>query len=834
MKKRYWDFLSLAFIGILYIFSVIRATLVPMRVPVRSWQMLLFAALAFLFYCIVNTKVGRIIFLCSLVTGISVAAIFILKNGLSNLLNTFAPVNELINVIIQVGTGYYDETVSFSMLMKALGIYSLIVALPIYYFLIRYFRFYLLFTPGLAFFMTVWGLNRHVDKLSFYIFITVAIICYIRHIYLVNLKKNPASDEKFNNGSMVVYFIPVALATILFAAAFPLSEKPIEWPWLDEKIYNFWWDLQKKFSIDRYDNFSLAQTGFGDPSRLGGPVYTNDTPVLFVKAPTRVYLRGAVYDSYTGIGWEMSDKNTGDYLEDRAYDHRELAYGWKATSIELGILSVEEYDEYLLNGQLPRGRKDNSSEEYFEFLNDKAKPRILAKLFPEEEVSVRHLNVRTKSLFTPLKMFVPITGLPSTIYKLCENFDGTFMSDKRLRGGSTYNMDYLQPAYGMSEIENFFNLSKPGLYAEFNDYLDTFIKLHEKSNKQGDMRQQLSDLLDIYEKLERHREEIYRIYTGIPEETPERVIELAKRITASGNTTYSKVKSLVSYLRQNYNYTLSPSYPPSEQDFVDYFLFDGKEGYCSYFASALCVMTRAIGIPSRYVEGFLLPEKSDINDGYHVTNQNAHAWAEVYLEGIGWVTFEPTPPMANAPNYYVRLRELETGDDNLIPEWFEEYEQEEHVPNAVIPGEGRNVSDSPVITNKTIVISIIGLVLGVSALNLLFIFARWIILHLISSKRSILLLYRYTVSLLSQAGSVLKTGQTPKDYAGIIDERYKFSSMSMSEMVDLYYSVRFGSHDVDKKTMKRVFSFVSEAKRKTGRNMYFMKRLLYRYLLFKG
>lgn len=102
------------------------------------------------------------------------------------------------------------------------------------------------------------------------------------------------------------------------------------------------------------------------------------------------------------------------------------------------------------------------------------------------------------------------------------------------------------------------------------------------------------------------------------------------------------------------------------------------------------------------------------------------------------------------------------------------------------------------------------------------------------TKKSIRLLYRYAVSLLSQSGDVLQTGQTPKDYAKLIDERYNFTCMSMSEMVDLYYSVRFGSKKLDKKTMKSILSFVSEVKTKTGRNMYFTKRLLYRLVLFKG
>jgi hypothetical protein len=80
----------------------------------------------------------------------------------------------------------------------------------------------------------------------------------------------------------------------------------------------------------------------------------------------------------------------------------------------------------------------------------------------------------------------------------------------------------------------------------------------------------------------------------------------------------------------------------------------------------------------------------------------------------------------------------------------------------------------------------------------------------------------------------MEIGQTPMDYARAVDERYTFSKYDMCTMVKIYYSVRFGSHDIDKEKLKSVFSFVSEVKANTGRSMYLLKRVLYRCLLFKG
>jgi hypothetical protein len=141
---------------------------------------------------------------------------------------------------------------------------------------------------------------------------------------------------------------------------------------------------------------------------------------------------------------------------------------------------------------------------------------------------------------------------------------------------------------------------------------------------------------------------VYTNYMDLPYTLPQRVIDLAHEITQGYETDYDRVRALQEYLIR-FPYTLMPGRVPRDRDFVDYFLFDGQEGYCVYYASAMVVMTRAIGIPARYVEGFLLPAFRDQETGiFTVTNRNAHAWAEVYLEGFGWLIVETTAPYVYA------------------------------------------------------------------------------------------------------------------------------------------------------------------------------------------
>ena len=138
---------------------------------------------------------------------------------------------------------------------------------------------------------------------------------------------------------------------------------------------------------------------------------------------------------------------------------------------------------------------------------------------------------------------------------------------------------------------------------------------------------------------------VYARYTQLPSHLEETLFYDTQNIVAGSATPYDKACAIQRHLQRYYRYTLSPEEPPENQDFVTYFLYVGKEGYCTYFASAMTVMCRLAGLPARYVEGFLAEPAAD--GIAYVTGQNAHAWTEVYFEGFGWVPFDPTPGQMN-------------------------------------------------------------------------------------------------------------------------------------------------------------------------------------------
>ena len=130
-------------------------------------------------------------------------------------------------------------------------------------------------------------------------------------------------------------------------------------------------------------------------------------------------------------------------------------------------------------------------------------------------------------------------------------------------------------------------------------------------------------------------------YLQLPSSLPQRVRDLAEEITRGYDNAYDKAVAIESTLRQ-LTYNKRVQAPPPERDAVDHFLFDSREGYCDYYASAFVVLARAVGIPTRLAAGYAQGEYEPAMEAYRVRARDAHSWPEVYFPRYGWVEFEPT------------------------------------------------------------------------------------------------------------------------------------------------------------------------------------------------
>lgn len=136
-------------------------------------------------------------------------------------------------------------------------------------------------------------------------------------------------------------------------------------------------------------------------------------------------------------------------------------------------------------------------------------------------------------------------------------------------------------------------------------------------------------------------EDLRRTYLQTPEMDP-RIRALAAEVTEPQRTIYDQAAALESYLQSQYGYTLNlPETAPADP--IAYFLFESRAGHCEFFASAMAVMLRSQGIPSRLVNGFLQGSFNDVSQHYTVRASDAHTWVEVYFPSYGWISFDPTP-----------------------------------------------------------------------------------------------------------------------------------------------------------------------------------------------
>lgn len=134
-----------------------------------------------------------------------------------------------------------------------------------------------------------------------------------------------------------------------------------------------------------------------------------------------------------------------------------------------------------------------------------------------------------------------------------------------------------------------------------------------------------------------------RLYLELPA-GHERIIELSREVTRGALDVPKKVERILEYLRDSGRFSYSLLQPEVGKRLpLEVFLFDEKRGHCEYFSSAMAVMLRAVGVPSRNVSGFLGGVYNQYGDYYALSQSDAHSWVEAYVDGFGWVALDPTP-----------------------------------------------------------------------------------------------------------------------------------------------------------------------------------------------
>jgi hypothetical protein len=316
---------------------------------------------------------------------------------------------------------------------------------------------------------------------------------------------------------------------------------------------------------------------------------------------------------------------------------------------------------------------------------------------------------------------------------------------------------------------------------------------------------------------------VRELYLQLPNDLPERVPALARSLTCQGSgivyldgrtagtesvgtlapfsppdcsqpfTPYDKALSIEENLRQ-IPYDLDIPDTPPGQDTIDYFLFDLQRGYFDYHASAMVVLLRSVGIPSRLAVGYVLQADQREGTRYLVTEENAYAWPEVYFPGLGWVEFNPTPILpkiarTNAP----AVNDGEPGDGappGVAPPGGIFGGQ---FPEPGSTGGGETLQDARGSgTNWWL----IGLASGFALALTLASGASYAWLHGLRSLSVPARLWEQTVRLASWARVPPAASQTPREYADTLRARLPGVD-GIDELADAYVRQRFGARQID-------------------------------------
>ena len=132
-------------------------------------------------------------------------------------------------------------------------------------------------------------------------------------------------------------------------------------------------------------------------------------------------------------------------------------------------------------------------------------------------------------------------------------------------------------------------------------------------------------------------------YLGLPDRLDGRIPALARAMAGAAGSDVQRARAVEAALRRDYRYSLQGPDRETADPLAD-FLFTRRQGYCEYFASAMAVLLRSLGIPARLATGFQSGQYNPVTELWVVRASDAHSWVEAWMPGRGWSTFDPTPP----------------------------------------------------------------------------------------------------------------------------------------------------------------------------------------------
>lgn len=556
------------------------------------------------------------------------------------------------------------------------------------------------------------------------------------------------SWKKTKKQSNVRYMLEMMIFVFIFFIAMifmPISEQPYQWKYVKasvayckEKLVELINDL-----LQEEDVFTFSLAGFSEEGKIKGSVEESGREIMTVTADremqSNLYLSGKCFNVFENQEWraEQNEEHGNRYA-----DTLQTMYALRSSEAE----DIKEH-------------------------------------YKKVHLKIAYKDLNTRYLFVPEKTYAVYNGQEQKLAFTAE--DGSLFFDKSQNYGSSYYVDF----YQMDLVSG-----------AMNDLLGSPVK--DEETLYEDVLKGHGNTTGLYLKeddLEAYEKNCYQEY-AIPVVLSQKVQDYIDTVTDGEVDRVARLRAIERELC-SYSYSLHvEKLPASVKDatgYLDYFLLESQEGYCSHFATAFVLLARAEGFPARYVQGYCVPmhgKKEAV-----VWSDMAHAWPEVYFKDIGWIAFEPTPG-------YSELRYTtwsEGGGSSVGSDYYTKlYQREEWEAEDGLQGESEDfteVSNRVVSTMAKILVILIAF--GFLILAAVFIlrkvrYCNW------TWEEKYLLEIKKNFELMSVFGAELSETETVTEYADRI--KAQESGLELGDFFEDYEQVIYGNRGVDEKLFKTV------------------------------
>lgn len=432
-----------------------------------------------------------------------------------------------------------------------------------------------------------------------------------------------------NQEQKTKYFLPLLVGTVLLTAVLPVKKEPVSWEGVERAVSGVKDTVNELLANVAYGDgdgeFIVSMTGFSETDKSFWGKLVNDGAREMLKVSVPVgrgtqarYFAGVIKEIYESDFWSVQDEGESE----RTYEAQEK------TTLPV---DTSEHLYYLYKSGL-KGTEGERFCQSYTYL-------------------VQYESLRTSVLFTPANTYG--ISLKRGV-SVDDTGTGVLAFDKKQGKGDSYEVSALaMNLENEALVEYLRKATKSGEGTSdvtAQDFTEDGAEdtVFMECMKWINLSEEQTDLLtgDEAQRLWEEREkEVYQRDLQLPKNLSKEIKVLAEELTGDADNDYDKVQAIVKYLTKegDFTYSLTPPAVPEGQPVMDYFLFESKEGYCTYFATAMVLLCRSAKIPARYVEGVATNYEEEVDDFYPIYGNNTHAWSQVYLRGFGWLDVDATP-----------------------------------------------------------------------------------------------------------------------------------------------------------------------------------------------